>query len=100
HALKKYEHYHLYLSDQTPGLEDINVNIIYKENNGALFSPSTSGQKQPISILLNEANILRSLSYYFEDFVQKIPTVQRQKEDVIARLEQILSRLHTAQSKS
>ncbi|NLW10928.1 MAG: helix-turn-helix transcriptional regulator, partial [Clostridiaceae bacterium] len=42
HALKKYEHYHLYLSDQTPGLEDINVNIIYKENNGALFSPSTS----------------------------------------------------------
>lgn len=92
-ALKKYEHYHLYLSDQTPGLEEINVNIIYKENNGALFSPSTAGQKQPVSILLNEANILRSLSYYFEDFIQKIPTVQRQKSDVIDRLEQILSRL-------
>lgn len=92
-TLKKYENYHLYLSDQTPGLEDINVNIVYKENNGALFSPSTSGQKQPISVLLNEANILRSLSYYFDDFIQKIPTVQRQKDDVIDRLEQILARL-------
>lgn len=98
-AINKYDHYHLYLSDQAPGLENINVNIVYKENNGALFSPSLSGKKQPISLMLNEANILRSLSYYFDDFIQKIPTVQRQKEDVIDRLENILSLLKSKKSK-
>ncbi|MDD3196839.1 MAG: hypothetical protein PHI69_01065 [Eubacteriales bacterium] len=98
-TLKNYEHYHLLLSDQTPGLEDIDVNIVYKENNGALFSPSQSGKSNSVSDLLNEANILRSLSAYFDDYIQKIPTVQKQKQEVIDRLEQLIEKLQPARQR-
>lgn len=97
-TMKTYPHYHVYLSSQAPGLEDVSVNILYKEDGSALFSPSCSRRRQPISIMLNEANILRSLSYYFDDYIQQIPTVQRQKEEVIVRIEKVISSLKLKQT--
>jgi hypothetical protein len=94
-TLRSYEHYNIYLSDQIPGLEDVSVNILFKEDNFALFSPSSRNKKESLSIMLSEANILRSLSYYFDDYIQHIPTVQKQKQEVISRLEKTMNYLRT-----
>ena len=94
-TLKSYDHYNVYLSEHVPGLEDVNVNITFKEDSFALFSPGSRQKKESVSIMLREANILRSLSYYFDDYIQHIPTVQRQKQDVIFRLEKTINYLKT-----
>ncbi len=92
-ALRKYEHYELYLCPESQSLSNLKVNISYKENFSALFSPAFKERRQASTIILSENNILHSLSYYFDDFIQQIPTGLRNKADVIQRLERLISSL-------
>ena len=91
--LRTTPNYHLYLTNSIQNPDHIQVNIIYQEDTGALFSSSNQNDGVPVALMLNEANILRSMSYYFESVIDQIPSAQRNTPDVINRLERIIDQL-------
>lgn len=91
--LKNYPNYHLYFNNNTFSPDHVKINIIYQEDTGALFSSSNRNHGIPVALMLNEANILRSMSYYFESVIDQIPSAQRNTPDVINRLERVIEQL-------
>lgn len=91
--LRDYDNYQICFAPSTPGLESIKVNINYKENLAALFSTELPEGRSPLTVMLSEANILHALSHYFHDFIQKIPSSLRQKDEVIDRLTNLVEYL-------
>ncbi|MEA4889505.1 MAG: hypothetical protein VB070_08600 [Clostridiaceae bacterium] len=88
--LRHNDRYELYLYPQSSTMEQMQVNISYWENCGALFSSADSSGNNPAIIKLNEANIIHSLSYYFDDFIHQIPSSQRNRAEVIQILEKVI----------
>lgn len=93
-ALRRHENYEIFLYPENMAFESMQINVTYKESNVALFSPSARDFKTASIIMLSENNILHSMSYYFDDFIQQIPTSMRSKPEVIQRLEKTISNLN------
>lgn len=91
--LKENDNYQVCFAPVTPGLDSIKVNINYKENIFALFSTELPEGKAPLTVMLSEANILHALSHFLDDFIQKIPSSLRRKEEVIDRLQKLIFNL-------
>lgn len=91
-VLKAEDHYELYFSPGTTELETLEANIALKENHAAIFS-TEAAQLNPITIMINESNILQSLSFCFEDIIEQIPPGLRQKPDVIRILESLVAEI-------
>jgi transcriptional regulator with XRE-family HTH domain len=94
-TLRRSNHYELFLYTEPPTMDDLQVKITYKENTMVLFSPEGREKRKALAIILNEANTLNSMSYYFDEFIQRIPTSLRNKADVIQRLEKMIAGLLT-----
>jgi hypothetical protein len=92
-ALRRYEHYELYLYPDSPSEDVLDLKISYKENTMLLFSPEGKEKYHTLAIILSEANTLHSMSYYFDDFIQQIPASLRSKADVIQRLEKVIANM-------
>ncbi len=96
--LRRNDRYELYLYPQTSGMEQLQINISYWENCGALFSPADVSVSSPAVIKLDETNIIHSLSYYFDDFIHQIPSSQRNRTEVIQKLERLVHKLRQPDS--
>ena len=92
-TLKRFDHYELYLYSDSPAMDELQLKITYKENTMLLCSPEGKEKRAALAIVLSEANTLHSMSYYFDDFIQQIPTSLRSKADVIQRLEKVIASL-------
>ncbi len=90
-ALAKYPNYELFFGPESLRIEDLKVSVTYKESSMAMFSPLGKSKNPASVIVLCENNVLHSLSYYFDDFIQQIPSSLRNRHDVIARLERLIS---------
>lgn len=94
-TLRTQEHYQLYLYQEPADAAPLLFSLSYYENKAALFAPAGSGQ--PYVIALHEANSLHSLGLFLDRFIARIPDSQRNREDVIVRLESVIARLRQKQ---
>lgn len=92
-TLRRFDRYHLFLYADSPAVDELQLKITYKENTMLLCSPEGREKRTALAIILSEANTLHSMSYYFDDFIQQIPTSLRSKADVIQRLEKVINGL-------
>jgi len=95
-ALRKYDHYELYITNQLPGLENLDVNIAFKENIAASFYTNAAVRNNYAGVVVDEGNIIQALVYYFDDYIQKIPSSNRNKKEVIRKLEKTITVLRQA----
>jgi hypothetical protein len=98
-ALKFYDNYELILLESIPHLDSVAVQITYKENAAATFTSNTP-KNAPASIVLNEGNIMSALGYYFDEYMQNTPGINRSKTEVIRRLKKAVSVLKDQGAKS
>jgi hypothetical protein len=89
--LRTEDAYQLYLFQEPADAQPLLFCLSYYENQAALFAPARS--ENPFIITLREANSLHSLGLFLDRFIARIPNSQRNREDVIARLESVIRRL-------
>lgn len=89
--LRTQEQYQLYLFQEPSDAEPLLFSLSYYENKAALFAPAGNGK--PYVIALHEANSLHSLGLFLDRLIARIPSSQRNREDVINRLEAVIARL-------
>jgi hypothetical protein len=89
--LRTEEAYQLYLFQEPADAQPLLFCLSYYENQAALFAPTRS--EKPFIISLREANSLHALGLFLDRFIARIPNSQRNREDVIARLESVIRRL-------
>jgi hypothetical protein len=92
-ALKRFEHYQVYLYTDAPAIDDILLKVTYKENTMLLCAPEGREKRTALALILSEANTLHSMSYYFDDLIQQIPSSLRNKAEVVQRLERLIAGL-------
>ncbi len=92
-TLRKYDNYEVYLCSDTHAIDDLQINITYKENTIAQFASSAREKRLNSIIQISENNILHSMSYYFDNFIQQIAPSLRNRNDVILRLERLIANL-------
>lgn len=92
-TLKRYPNYELYLAPDSSVINSLRINITYKENVTAFFSPTGPFLQPAATVSLNESNVLHSLSYYFDDVIQQIPVSLRNRQDILTRLERLIATL-------
>lgn len=89
--LKSEEAYQLFLYQEPDDAQPLQFSLSYFENQAALFAPVRN--ESPFIISLREANSLHALGLFLDRFIARIPNSQRNREDVIARLESVIGRL-------
>ncbi|MDW7656158.1 MAG: hypothetical protein SCM11_03165 [Bacillota bacterium] len=89
--LRTEEAYHLFLYQEPADAQPLLFSLCYYENQAALFAPARS--EHPFIISLREANSLHTLGLFLDRFIARIPNSQRNREDVIERLESVVRRL-------
>lgn len=92
-VLKAEDNYELYFSPGVTELETLRTNIMLKEGKAAVFSSPAFDQPNPLTIMINESNILQTLSIFFDDFIGQIPSHLCSKPDVIHLLESLVYEL-------
>ncbi|HAL74334.1 MAG TPA: hypothetical protein DCM45_04470, partial [Clostridiales bacterium] len=92
-TLKRFPNYELYLAPDSSVINSLRINITFKENITAFFSPTGPFLQPAATVALNESNVLHSLSYYFDDVIQQIPASLRNRQDVMTRLERLIATL-------
>jgi len=92
-TMKRYPNYELYLAPDSSVINSLRINITYKENVTAFFSPTGPFMLPAATVSLNESNVLHSLSYYFDDIIQQIPVTLRNRQEVMTRLERLIATL-------
>lgn len=90
-TLRADDHYELYLTNQLPGLEALDMNISFKENIAASFYTNAAVRNNYAGVVVDEGNIIQALVYYFDDYIQQIPSSNRNKKEVIRKLERTVS---------